>query len=240
MRRFLLRRRTEPGNDGAQASPSTASAPQRSKPVTPQRSEPKTPIAKPSPFNPRQAAFIGHYVVCKNATEASIKAGYSKKTARQAGAMNMSKPAIRAEIERRLSAQAQKLAVTADRVRDELAKIAFGTMGDFVRVQADGSPYFDLSGMTPEQAATLDQITVEEFKDGRSDKREVRRIKLKLHDKTKALEMLGKHFNMFVEQHEHKHDHQHTLMGMLLREIDQEARGAGKLIEHQPARKESA
>ncbi len=42
----------------------------------------------------KQFRFIDEYLVDLNATQAAIRAGYSKKTARQAGSENLSKPAI--------------------------------------------------------------------------------------------------------------------------------------------------
>ena len=48
----------------------------------------------------KQSAFVEEY--CKNgfnATQASISAGYSKKTAKQAGSENLSKPVISEKIE---------------------------------------------------------------------------------------------------------------------------------------------
>ena len=50
-------------------------------------------------LNARQKAFCEYYVVCSNATEAAIKAGYSKKTARVIGQENLTKPALKKYID---------------------------------------------------------------------------------------------------------------------------------------------
>ena len=50
----------------------------------------------------KQKAFADFYIECGNATEASIKAGYSKKTARQIGTENLSKPVISEYIAERI------------------------------------------------------------------------------------------------------------------------------------------
>ena len=42
----------------------------------------------------KQQKFCHQYVICGNATEAAIKAGYSKNTATQIGAENLTKPYI--------------------------------------------------------------------------------------------------------------------------------------------------
>lgn len=96
-----------------------------------------------------------------------------------------------------------KLAITKEAVLGELAKIAFANMADYMRVDDDGQPSLNFKDLTRDQAAALVEITVEEFKDGRSDKREVRRVKFKLADKQDALVSLGKHLGLFIERHEH-------------------------------------
>lgn len=45
-------------------------------------------------LNERQKAFCEYYAACFNATEAAIKAGYSKKTAYSIGNENLKKPEI--------------------------------------------------------------------------------------------------------------------------------------------------
>lgn len=131
-------------------------------------------------------------------------------------------------------AEAVKKAAVMGRVEvlERLTELGRSNMQDFMRAGADGQPVLDFSQLTREQAAALKEVTVEEFIDGRSDKREVRRVRFRLHDKDKPLELLGKHHGLFAEKHEHKHSHEHTIIGMMLKEIDEESRGA-PVIEHQ-------
>ena len=42
----------------------------------------------------KQQRFADEYIISGNATEAAIKGGYSKKTARSVGAENLTKPYI--------------------------------------------------------------------------------------------------------------------------------------------------
>lgn len=49
----------------------------------------------------KQRRFIDEYIISGNATQAAIKAGYSKKTARKIGQENLTKPDIKAAIEKR-------------------------------------------------------------------------------------------------------------------------------------------
>lgn len=49
----------------------------------------------------KQRRFIDEYIISGNATQAAIKAGYSKRTARKIGQENLTKPDIKTEIARR-------------------------------------------------------------------------------------------------------------------------------------------
>lgn len=49
----------------------------------------------------KQKRFADEYIICGNATEAAIKAGYSNKTAAVIGAENLIKPNIKQYIDRR-------------------------------------------------------------------------------------------------------------------------------------------
>ena len=51
-----------------------------------------------SNFTPKQARFVEEYLVDLNATQAAIRAGYSKKTARQVASENLTKPDIQEAI----------------------------------------------------------------------------------------------------------------------------------------------
>lgn len=59
----------------------------------------------------RQKLFVHEYIKSKNGTEAAIKAGYSKKTARFIAAENLTKPNIKAEIERIMTRVEEKAIV---------------------------------------------------------------------------------------------------------------------------------
>ena len=54
-------------------------------------------------MTPRQQKFCDEYLISGNATEAAIKAGYSRKTAKQTGSENLAKPDLRAYIDEQLA-----------------------------------------------------------------------------------------------------------------------------------------
>ncbi|MCD7130564.1 terminase small subunit [Limosilactobacillus agrestis] len=49
----------------------------------------------------KQQRFVDEYIISGNATQAAIKAGYSKKTAKQMGTENLAKPIVKTAIEKR-------------------------------------------------------------------------------------------------------------------------------------------
>lgn len=111
---------------------------------------------------------------------------------------------VMARVNELLGNAAKRAEVTIAKVIEELARLGFANMLDYVRVGSDGDAYVDLSTLTREQAAAIQEVTVEDFKDGRGEgARDVRRVKFKLADKRAALVDLGKHFGAFKERVEH-------------------------------------
>ena len=49
-------------------------------------------------LTPKQQRFVDEYLIDLNATQAAIRAGYSRNSARQMGAENLSKPVIAAAV----------------------------------------------------------------------------------------------------------------------------------------------
>jgi phage terminase small subunit len=64
-------------------------------------------------LTPKQAAFLDEYLVDLNGRQAAIRAGYAPKAAAVTAAQLLTKPNIRAEIEARKAARAQKTGVDA-------------------------------------------------------------------------------------------------------------------------------
>lgn len=152
--------------------------------------------------NARHEKFAQNVAKGKSATEAyKLAYGSKVKSANANGARLIAKDSVAKRIEELKSAGAELAIVSISEVLQELKLIGFANMQDYVRIGADGDPYFDVSEMSREQAAVISELTVEDFKDGRGDNaRDVRRIKFKLHDKRAALVDLGKYLGMFKDK----------------------------------------
>lgn len=144
----------------------------------------------------REELFARNWVIDQNATRSYRAAGYKCKTEQVAGvcgAQVLKRPRVRKLIDKLLAARASRLEVKADRVLEEIQRLAFSDIRNYIRVQ-DGDAYVDLSRMTADDSAAIKEIIVEEYKDGRGeDARDVKRTTLRLHAKMPALEKLYQH-----------------------------------------------
>ena len=111
--------------------------------------------------------------------------------------------ANREKIEVRATERAiERAALTKRRVIEELAKIGFANMADYTRL-VGSERVVDLADASRDHLAAVQEIVVEDFKDGRGDHaRDVRRVKLKLHDKKGALVDIGRELGMFINRTE--------------------------------------
>jgi phage terminase small subunit len=141
----------------------------------------------------KQKRFIEEYLIDLNATQAAIRAGYSPHTAKEIGSENLSKPHIRARVDQALAERSKRTGINQDRVLMELAKIALvnpGNLIDFAEATVKGEAKED--DLAAIQSVKVKTIPTE---DGDIVEREVR-----LYDKNRALELLGRHLGMFADK----------------------------------------
>ena len=81
-------------------------------------------------MTPEQERFVHEYLVDVNATQAAIRAGYSKKTAQEQSSRLLSNVMVSEAIAKGMQALAEKTGVTAEKVIAELALIGFSNMLD--------------------------------------------------------------------------------------------------------------
>src|SRR5690606_37579871 len=75
----------------------------------------------------KQEQFCREYLVVLNATQAAIRAGYSKKTANEQGAQNLAKLSVKKRIQELLAERAKRTELTADWVVARLRAEAEGS-----------------------------------------------------------------------------------------------------------------
>jgi phage terminase small subunit len=141
----------------------------------------------------KQQAFIREYLVDFNATQAAIRAGYSKKTAQVISTENLSKPIIQEAIQKEIKKRNDRIEVTQEMVINELAKIAFSNMGKLAQWTASGVSFIPSEDLTADEIATVAEVSETTTMTGGS-------LKIKQYDKIKALDLLGKHLGMFTQK----------------------------------------
>lgn len=162
----------------------------------------------------RQKRFVGEYLIDLNATQAAIRAGYSRRNADKIGSELLGKTSVSRAVSRAMEARAQRTEIKQDRVIRELAAVAFSNASDYVRIverqavhTTDSGrqiPLFDSRGkpvmiqgvelvltdsLTPEQKGAVSGIRQGKYG-----------VEVTLCDKLRALELLGRHLGMFRDR----------------------------------------
>ena len=156
-------------------------------------------------LNPKQTRFVQEYLIDLNATQAAIRAGYSKKSANINGPRLLVNASIQAAISEAQKKTADKIEITKERWLAELAGIYFADMKDYVDVDSDtGAVRVKGYDEMPEGSGKVIH-TIEENRSITEDEKGKQSIifskfKFKLHDKLKAGEMIGKHLGYLKDK----------------------------------------
>lgn len=137
-------------------------------------------------MTPKQEQFCLEYLVDLNATQAAIRAKYSPRTARAIAYRLLTKAAIQEEIAKLRIGQQERTQITADRVIEELARIAFARIDQVVECTGQTVTIRSFADLPEEVLAAVE--SVQKTKDG---------IKVKFHNKIAALDQLGRHLGIF-------------------------------------------
>lgn len=149
-------------------------------------------------MNPKQKRFVEEYLIDRCPTHAAKRAGYNPRWAKNTGWRMLKDPEVRRAVADGLPGRGETGEITAERVRRELALIAFGSIGDYFHWGPDGVTVKDKTLLTPEQQAVVAEVSRSRTKTGET-------IRVKLHDKLAALDKLARHLGMYREPPE-EHD----------------------------------
>jgi len=144
-------------------------------------------------LTPKQQRFADEWLIDMNGTQAAIRAGYSPRSANEQAARLLAKPSIRAYIDERLAEQSRRTGVTQERIIRELARIAFCDPTEII----DTNTGEIRPETSPDDRSAIAAVKVRKIPtpDGYGIEREIR-----VADKIKALELLGKRFGMFRDK----------------------------------------
>lgn len=165
----------------------------------------------------KQKRFCDEYLVDLNATRAYKAAGYSVRSD-NAAAVNGHKllrnTKIDSYLKQKMREREKRTEITQDRVLRELARIGFANVTDYANVVEETveeeRPVFNDDGEVVDHITVvrnIKRVDIEPTTDLDADRRaalsEIKEtkqgIEIKLHDKVKALELLGRHLGMFTD-----------------------------------------
>ena len=141
-------------------------------------------------LNAKQSRFVDEYLIDLNATQAAKRAGYSEKTAEVIGAQLLKKTLVKHAVEQAIALRSARTGITQERILEELRRIAFSDKRRLTSWGADGVRLRDCDELADEDAAAVSEISETVTQHGGS-------LRIKTHDKVKALELLGRHIGMF-------------------------------------------
>lgn len=143
----------------------------------------------------KQRRFVEEYLIDLNATQAAIRAGYSVRSASKIGSELLQKTRVRARVDEAMAERSKRTGINQDRVLRELARVAFVNPPDVV----DMDDATVRSGAADDDTAAIASVKVKTATSelGASVEREVR-----FADKLRALELLGRHFGMWLDRHQ--------------------------------------
>ncbi len=147
-------------------------------------------------LTPKQQRFVNEYLIDLNATQAYLRAGYNvSENVAAVNAQRLLRNAnIQAELTNAMQERSERTQITQDMVLRELAKIGFSDLKAVVEWTEDGRIILRASDEV--DGAILAEVSETEIDFGDYTKRTK---KVKLHDKMRALELIGKHLGMFKD-----------------------------------------
>ncbi len=161
--------------------------------------------------------FCRAYLATNNAAQSTRDAKYSHKGANSKGTQLLANVSIAGRLAHLRSIMATKMDITAQRVIDEYAKIAFCNTQDLLLAD---NQVADISQLPPEIAAAVSSVQVETRHDNGKSKGYTEKVKFTLHSKTQALDALGKHLGIFKEDNDQSRSQNQTLVIMQFGGVD--------------------
>lgn len=139
------------------------------------------------PLTEQQRNFCREYLKDYSPARAMLRAGYAKSTAYKNAHTLMNNPEVAACLAKMAAKVAEKAELTAERVLEEMRRIAFSDLTSYYKWSPSKKKYVlkALDELTTEQKACISEYKPGEF--------------IRLHSKDGALDKLGKHFKLYTD-----------------------------------------
>ncbi len=165
----------------------------------------------------RRRLFVLEYLNDLNATHAAIRAGYSPRTAEAAGSRLLRNVKVAAEIQEAMDRRCEKLELKAEDVLRGIANLAFFDVRRFFDEKGRMKDIPELDEETAEAISAFDFVNLYEG-EGKQKHCFGQLRKIRLADRLKALELLGRHQKLFTDKVEHGLDEE--IMRLFANKID--------------------
>lgn len=152
------------------------------------------------PLTPKQDAFCREYLIDLDATAAAKRAGYSERSAAERGYELRQIPSVQRRIAELQAERAERTNITADRVLQELALIAFSNLDDFAEWGGDVDGINVLTLKPSRELTRAQKAVIKSVKHTRKrGKTDEDTLEIVREDKLSALDKLAKHLNLYGE-----------------------------------------
>jgi phage terminase small subunit len=139
-------------------------------------------------MNHRQQRFVLEFLHDANPAQAAIRAGYARRSVYTQVYRLLRSPEVRAALEREMAARGERTGISAERVIDELMRVAFAEIGQLVEWTGDGARMKPREALSPGDTAAIAELAL--GGDGRI-------ARLRLHDKGAALAVLARRLGLY-------------------------------------------
>jgi phage terminase small subunit len=143
-------------------------------------------------LTPRQKAFCEEYIKDLNASAAYERAGYAVKNsriARTSACRLLANVSVEKYIAHLKEQRQQRVLLSADRSLMELSRIAFSNITDVISFDNNGISINDCHELSEDVSRAIASVTI-------SESGKVKKTTVKMHDKIKALTVLGQHLGL--------------------------------------------
>lgn len=142
-----------------------------------------------APLSDRVRRFVLEYVRDLDGTAAAGRAGFPRNHAGHWSAATLRRPEVQAAIQRELAGRESRLRLRADRITEEVMRIAFTDPGRIARWSPDGITLIHSDDLTAEDRAAVKRIHLgPPLGKGKHKRAQL----FEMHDKLAALELLAR------------------------------------------------
>lgn len=150
------------------------------------------------PLNPKQELFCNEYLKDRNGTQAAIRAGYSPDTAQEQASRLLSNVIVKARINELIKEQLDNIKIDARYILRSLLNSAAVNIADAYDEKNCLKP---VSEMPEALQLSIVGLETHELYEGYGDEKELIGYakKLKLENRQKSLELLGRNLKLFTD-----------------------------------------